>query len=161
MTDAERVVLSSAAVLTFSAVGLGLLKVHEDTVRTAYLDPVGIPTICTGSTKKVFLGHTASLAECEERLKEDTGDAGKAVARLVQHKLSQGQYDALVSFVFNVGSANFSKSTLLKKLNAGDCKGAGQQFYRWIYADGRKLRGLEKRRADEAQRWLKDCHAWY
>lgn len=149
-----------AACLALSAAGIGFLQTEEGTKYNAYLDSAGVPTICTGSTKHVFLGQTATLAECEQRLVEDTTYAGAAVKRLVTHKLTQQQYDTLVSFTFNVGPGNLAKSTLLKRSNAGECSAAGQEFYRWDYAGGKRLKGLTKRRAREAQAWLEDCDAW-
>ena len=147
----------SVGALTLSLAGTAFIMQEEGTVFKAYLDPVGVPTICTGSTKRVFLGHTATLRECEERLQEDTSDAGKAIARYVQVRLTQGQYDALLSFVFNVGQGNFSRSTLLRHLNAGECHATADQFKRWVYAKGIKLRGLVKRRAKEAEMFREGC----
>jgi lysozyme len=70
--------------------------------------------------------------------------------------LSQGQRDALASFVFNLGAARLAESTLLKRLNAGDALGAAQEFVRWIHAGGCPLKGLMRRRLAEATRFLKD-----
>lgn len=158
MPDVRRKLLLYASALTISAAGAKFIMQEEGTVQTAYLDAVGIPTICTGSTTNVFLGQTATLAECEQRLQEDTTYAGKAVGRLVAVKLTQGQYDALVSFVFNVGPGAFAKSTLLKRINAGQCEQAGQEFLRWDRAGGQRLKGLTKRRAKESAMWTKDCY---
>lgn len=148
------------ALLSISLTGLGLIKAFEGTSQTAYLDSVAVPTICTGSTRNVFLGQTATPQECDVRLQEDVSYAGKALGRLVAVRLTQGQYDALVSFVFNVGPGAFSKSTMLRRINAGQCEAAGREFYRWDHAGGKKLRGLTKRRAAEAAVWLEDCYAW-
>lgn len=148
-----------AATFAVSLAGLAFITQMEGTARDAYLDAVGVPTICVGSTRKVFLGQTASLRECEERLQEDTTYAGKGVARLVRVRLTQEQYDALVSFVFNVGAGAFSKSTLLRKLNDGDCLGAAQEFPRWVYAKKKRLRGLVRRRALEAEMFRGGCDA--
>ena len=154
------IALALASALIPSTQGVDLVKQHEGLRQKAYLDAVGIPTICYGSTRKVFLGQNASLQECEERLQEDLTYAGKGVARLVTVKLSQGQYNALVSFVYNVGEAKFRSSTLLRKLNSGDCSGAAKEFDRWVYAKGKKLRGLVTRRAQERQMFEQDCKAW-
>lgn len=146
-----------AAALAISVAGLGFIAKHEGTRQEAYLDSVGVPTICTGSTRNVFLGQKATLAECEQRLQEDSTYAGRAVARHVQVKLTQAQYDALVSFVFNVGGGAFSRSTLLRKINAGECHAAAQEFHRWVFAGGVRLRGLVTRRAAEAALWRSGC----
>ncbi|HVH93275.1 MAG TPA: lysozyme [Candidatus Acidoferrum sp.] len=149
-----------ASTLLPSTPGTQLIKQHEGARQDAYADAVGVPTICYGSTRGVFLGQHATLAECEQRLLEDATYAGKAIGRMVQVKLTQRQYDAMVSFVFNVGETNFRKSTLLRKINAGDCYGAGAEFDRWVYAGGRKLRGLVIRRAAERQEFESGCSLW-
>lgn len=152
--------LAFAATMVPSQSGLDKIKQYEGTRTTAYLDSVNVPTICTGSTRGVFIGQTATLAQCEHLLMQDATYAGKGVARHVRVKLSQGQYDALVSFVFNLGETQFRKSTLLRKLNAGDCFGAAKEFDRWVYAGGRKLRGLVVRRAAERSTFERDCVLW-
>lgn len=123
----------------------------------AYLDDVGVPTICTGSTKNVYVPMLATLEECEKRLVEDTTYAGAAVHRLVKVKLTQEMYDSLVSFTFNCGPGALAGSTLLVKLNQGDYCGAGKQFYRWDKAKGKTLRGLTKRRKAEAVPFIEEC----
>jgi lysozyme len=82
-------------------------------------------------------------------LVEDTAMAEEAVNRLVKTKLSQGQYDAVCSFVFNVGPDYFKESTLLRRLNEGRFKEAGSEFERWIYGGGKVLGGLVRRRKAE------------
>ena len=145
------------SLLSLSIAGLALISNFEGTEQRAYLDAVGVPTICTGSTKNVFIGQYATLEECEQRLIEDSTYAGKAVQRMVKVKLTQAQYDSLVSFTFNCGPANLASSTLLRKLNTGDYCGAGKQFYRWDYAKGKRLRGLTARRAAEAVPFIEEC----
>jgi len=130
---------------------------HEGTKPEAYLDPIGVPTICTGHTKAVRIGQKKTLSECQELLKEDLTAAGASVARCTHHPITQSQYDALVSFAFNVGGSAFCKSTLVKKLNAGDCLGAANEFTKWNRAGGRVLPGLVKRRAQEREMFLKGC----
>lgn len=147
----------AAAALSISVAGLVLIQQFEGTRTEAYADAVGIPTICTGSTKGVYLGQTATLAECEERLSEDVSYAGAAIRKGVLVKLTQGQYDALVSLVFNIGPGAFARSTLLKRLNEGQCRVAADEFLRWRYAAGKPLRGLLKRRQAERDLFIKDC----
>lgn len=147
----------AAALLSISVAGVTLIQNFEGTETTAYLDAVGVPTICTGSTRGVYLGQTATLSECEERLQEDTSYAGQGIARNVRVKLTQEQYDALVSLVFNIGPGAFSHSTLLKRLNAGRCREAADEFLRWRYASGKPLRGLLRRRQAERELFIKDC----
>ena len=105
------------AVLALSLAGSTALIQHEGTRNTAYLDSVGIPTICVGSTTGVRLGMVATDEECRKRLDRDTRTAHDGVARLVHVPVTQGQYDALLSFTFNVGVGNLSRSTLLRYLN--------------------------------------------
>ena len=146
-----------ASVLTLSSLGaLGIVG-HEGMKRVAYVDPVGIVTVCAGHTASAKLGQVKTESECAELLKQDTIQAEAGVKRLVKTPLTQKQYDALVSFVFNVGETSFAKSTLLKKINANDCWGAGAEFSRWTYAGGQQLPGLVKRRADERKHWETGC----
>lgn len=148
----------SAGALTLSLLGVGFIQKWEDTKPVAYLDVVGIPTICTGSTKGVRIGQVAAPGECEARLIEDTTYAGKALARCVIAPVTQRQYDALVSLGFNIGGGAICASTLIRKLNQGDCRGAAEQFLRWDYAGGQKVRGLTNRRKAERELFIGDCN---
>lgn len=143
--------------LTLSAAGAGAIVAYEGLHKVAYVDPVGIVTVCAGHTKTAKLGQVKTDAECEALLKEDVKDAEAAVRRLVVVPLTQAQFDALVSFTFNVGSSNLAKSTLLKKVNAFDCWGAGAEFLRWTYGGGKELSGLVIRRASERKHWETGC----
>ena len=148
------------AALSVSAAGVAGIALHEGTVKRVYLDPVAIPTVCVGHTATVTradLGRTFSDAQCAELLKQDLRASEQAVKRAVRVPITQVQYDVLVSFTFNVGAANFSKSTLLRKINAGDCQGAVSEFHKWVYARGQKLPGLVKRRAAEASGYATGC----
>lgn len=147
----------SAGALTLSLLGVGFIQSWEGTKQEAYLDVVQVPTICTGSTKGVRIGQVATPGECEARLIEDTTYAGKALARCVTVPVTQRQYDALVSLGFNIGGGAICASTLVRKLNQGDCRGAAEQFLRWDYAGKQKLRGLTNRRKAERELFLKDC----
>jgi lysozyme len=154
------VLLALASTFVPSPQGVQSIKVHEGVRTVAYLDAVQVPTICYGSTRKVYLGQRATLAQCEELLVQDLTYAGVGVAKHTRVKLTQGQYDALVSFVFNLGETQYRKSTLLRKLNAGDCFGAAAEFDRWVYAKGKRLKGLVVRRADERKLFERDCVLW-
>jgi lysozyme len=147
----------AAALLTLSMAGAGAIVAHEGMRRVAYVDPVGVVTVCAGHTSTAKLGQVKTEAECAELLKQDAAYAASAVKRLVKVPLTQPQFDALVSFVFNVGEGNFAKSTMLKKINQFDCYGAGAEFMRWTYAGGRELPGLVIRRQSERQEWEKGC----
>lgn len=114
-----------------------------------YLDPVGIPTGGYGHTKGLTLamvGQPVSQAQADAWLESDLQATINAVNSLVAVPLTQHQFDALVDFAFNVGKANFASSTLLKLVNANDMDNADDQFGRWVFAKGKRLPGLVKRR---------------
>lgn len=140
--------------------GIALIKQFEGCKLTAYPDPGtgGAPwTIGYGWTqpvdgKPVRPGMTIDQATADRLLKTGLVSYENDVSRLVKVKLSQGQFDALVSFTYNLGSRSLSTSTLLSKLNAGDYAGAADEFPRWNKAGGKILNGLTRRR--EAERAL-------
>lgn len=125
----------------------------------AYRDPVGIPTICYGHTATAQMGQTHSEARCAELLAGDLGNAFAALERHTTRPLPPKRQAALASFIYNVGEGAFARSTLRKKLNAGNVPGACNELARWVYADGRKLRGLVKRRAAERKLCLAELTA--
>ena len=136
--------------MNISEAGLELIKRHEGMRLIAYQDSVGIWTVGYGHTgSDVGPGVTISKEEAAELLREDIGEAEACIEEHVMVDLTQGQYDALCSFVFNLGCGAFMRSTLLRMLNESDYDGAAQQFLRWVNAGGQKLPGLVKRRADE------------
>ncbi|AFH47795.1 Phage-related lysozyme [Ignavibacterium album JCM 16511] len=138
---------------TISKKGLDLIKKYEGLKLEAYRDPAGILTIGYGHTKTVKPGMVINKDMADLLLKIDVMDAENAVRVLVNIELSQNQFDALVSFVFNVGRKNFERSTLLKKLNEGKILEAGEEFMKWTKAKQpgglKELPGLVKRRAEE------------
>lgn len=147
----------SAVVLMLSLAGIGFIQSWEGTKQEAYLDVIGVPTICTGSTRGVRIGQTASPAECQERLRLDTAEVGTAMQRCVTAPVTQKQYDALLSLGFNIGGGALCRSTLVLKLNAGDCLGAAAEFPRWDMAGGRHIRGLQNRRQAERKEFITGC----
>jgi lysozyme len=127
-----------------------LIQQSEGLRLTAYRDTGGVLTIGYGHTgPDVYEGQTITKAEAERLLRQDMQTAANAVREFVGVPLSPAQFDALTSFVFNVGRAAFARSTLLRKLNARDYAGAAAEFDRWVYDNGRKLPGLVARRAEE------------
>ncbi|HHH3394312.1 TPA: lysozyme [Klebsiella aerogenes] len=140
--------------------GIALIKGFEGCRLTAYPDPGtgGSPwTIGYGWTlpvdgKPVRPGMTIDQATADRLLKTGLVSYENDVLKIVKVKLTQGQFDALVSLAYNIGSRALSTSTLLKKLNAGDIKGAADEFLRWNKAGGKVLNGLTRRR--EAERAL-------
>lgn len=115
-----------------------------------YVDPVGIPTICYGHTATAKLGDTKSPEECERLLREDLGVALSAVDKALP-ELPPSTRAAFGSFTYNVGVGAFNGSTLLRKAKAGDLIGACNELTRWVYAGGRKLNGLVRRRDAERE----------
>jgi lysozyme len=139
----------------------GLHKVQPDGTISSYLCPAGKWTIGYGSCKGVRSGMKITIEEAELRLREDLRTAEADVKRYVTVPLTQGQYDALVSFVFNLGAGNFRSSTLLKKLNQGLYNDVPEQIMCWNKARvGGKLtvlNGLTRRRAAEAAIFSRDA----
>lgn len=145
----QRIIAASLA----GAVGMAgvLVTKFEGRSLVAYLDPVGIPTICEGVTRGVRLGQTKTPAQCDALLQAELSIAMAGVDRNVTARLPETRRAALASFVYNVGEPQFKASTLLRKLNAGDARGACAELSRWVYAKGKKLAGLVNRRAAERE----------
>ncbi len=138
--------------LSYGKDGLALTQSSEGCKLTAYQDVVGVWTIGYGHTgRDVYQGLTITQNQATALLLQDVQTSADCVNRLVAVSLQQDEFDALVDFVFNVGTGNFSTSTLLRLLNAGDFEGAAGQFERWDKAGGRVIAGLLRRRqAEEA-----------
>ena len=134
---------------------LGLLLPFEGKHNKAYVDPVGVVTICIGHTATAKAGQYKTDAQCYQLLASDLQDGTNAINNYVKVPLSNHLEAALRSFIFNVGSANFRKSTLLKKLNNADYSGACAELEKWIKTTDRNtkqvkiLKGLINRRAAE------------
>ena len=130
--------------------GKSIIKYCEGLRLTSYVCPAGKPTIGWGHTYGVKLGRTISEAEAEILLDHDYQQAEDDVLELVTVPLTDNQLGALTSFVFNLGQGNFSKSTLLRKINVSDFAGAAAEFDKWVYATVNgvktKLNGLVVRR---------------
>jgi lysozyme len=136
---------------SYSEKGLALTQQFEGLRLTAYQDSVGVWTIGYGHTgADVHSGLTITQEQASAFLLQDVASAVATVNRLVTVALTQNQFDALVDFVFNAGSGNFAGSTLLRELNASKIEAAAAQFSRWVYAGGKELPGLVKRRNAEA-----------
>lgn len=118
-----------------------------------YLDPVGIPTSCFGHVgPENTPGRTFTEAQCNKLLEADLHIAADAVRRCVRVPLTPGQQVALTSFAFNVGSDKLCKSTLARLANAGESAAKWCfELNRWVYAKGKKLPGLVRRRREESE----------
>lgn len=136
--------------------GMALIKASEGLSLQMYRDPAGLWTIGYGHLIKPDekIGREIKIKEAEDLLKKDLKQAEKIIQSVVTVELSQNQFDALVALVFNIGSGNFRKSTLLKYLNQGDYSKAADQFLVWDKAGGRKLPGLTHRREVERNIFL-------
>jgi len=130
--------------------GIDLIKQYEGLKLTAYHCPAGILTIGYGHTgKDVTEGKTITEAEAESLLIADLETAEKVV-NTASNNLNQYQFDALVSFTYNVGAGNFNRSTLLKYVKENpDNPQIKEEFMRWIFGGGKKLNGLLNRRKQE------------
>jgi lysozyme len=136
--------------LTYSRNGLALTEQYEGCRLTAYQDQVGVWTVGYGHTgADVTPGLTITQAEAEALLAKDVLAAARCVNTTVKLRLTQGEFDALVDFVFNLGPGNFLRSTLLTALNAGDLARAAAQFECWDRAGGVIVAGLLRRRQAE------------
>ncbi|HCU44764.1 MAG TPA: lysozyme [Sphingobacterium sp.] len=138
--------------------GLALIKEFEGWYSKPYLDPIGLATIGYGFTyylpgrKKVTMkDKPLTIAQGEPMLKEILANYENYVKRLVKKPLNQNQFDALVSFTYNLGADNLSKSTLLKKVNVDpNDPTIAAEFPKWNKAGGKVLPGLVRRRKAEA-----------
>jgi len=129
--------------------GLSLIKSFEGLRLLAYRDTVGVWTIGYGATRGVKAGMSITKEQAERMLLNDVQRFEPEVERLVKVPLSGNQWDALVSFTYNLGASNLESSTLLRLLNVGDYAGAAEQFPRWNKAGGKVLSGLVRRREVE------------
>jgi lysozyme len=141
---------------TISENALILVKLFEGCKLEAYQDSVGIWTIGYGHTKGIKKGDKITQEQATKFLHKDLDIHSDPINKLVKVNLSQNQYDALASFIFNLGGRNFSTSTLLKKLNQEDYQATANEFPRWNKAGGKVLRGLTRRRECEKFLFLGD-----
>lgn len=143
---------------------LDLIKTFEGLRLKAYRCPAGVWTIGYGHTKGVYPGMTITEELANKFLIDDIWNFEREVDSLVKVSITQNQFNALVSFAFNVGSdiddddiaEGLGDSTLLRKLNRGDVLGAADEFSKWNKSRGRVLSGLTKRRCAERTLFLSD-----
>ena len=134
--------------------GIDLIKHFEGLRLHTYRCSAGILTIGYGCTnpKYAIIGNTITEQQAEQLLRNDLVNAQRSVARLISVPLTDNQYAALVSFVFNLGGGALQRSTLRQRINRGDYNVANE-FGKWCYAGGKKLKGLQLRRQAEADLW--------
>ena len=147
--------------MTTSEKGLNLIKESEGFRSEAYIDPTGTPTIGYGTTRikgqPVKLGMTCTKEEAETYLKNDLAEFEKAVNLFVKVELSQNQFDAIMSLVYNIGIGAFKRSTLLKKINSNDL--VATEWMKWVYSKGKRLPGLVERREKELSLYFENLTA--
>jgi len=136
--------------MRISPEGLAFIKRMEGCSLTAYLDSVKVPTIGVGHTRGVKMGDTCTEEQADQYLLDDLESVYSDIEALVDVPLTQGQFDSLCSWVFNLGGSALRSSAMLKLLNQGNYTASAQQMLRWDKAGGQVLAGLTKRRAAEA-----------
>lgn len=137
--------------MKISAAGLALIEQFEGLRLASYQDGAGIWTIGYGHTVDVFEGDTCTAEQAAEWLIEDVAEAEDSVNSLVKVSLSQNQFDALVSWAYNLGGQALASSTLLRDLNGGSYALAAAQFPRWDNIAGKPSPGLLRRRVAEQE----------
>lgn len=136
---------------------LDLIRKSESCKLTAYLDSGGVPTIGIGHTgPEVHIGLTWTQGQADSAFQADVDRAARDVAKSARN-CTQGQFDALTDFVFNLGVGNLASSTLLKLHNAGSYAPAAAEFGKWVHQGTQILAGLVKRRAHETLMYLGDA----
>ena len=136
--------------MKISEYGLDLIKHFEGLELEAYQCAAGVWTIGYGHTKDVQPGDQWSESHADHMLEVEMEEYENYVNTAVTVPLSQNQFDALVSWVYNLGNGNLTSSTMLKVLNSGDYAGVPAQIKRWNKAGGKVLEGLTRRRQAEA-----------
>ncbi len=136
-----------------AAIAIPVVKSLEGTSNDPYYDIVGVQTVCTGETNVTMRRH--SDAECDAMLRASLVKYGDGILQCINVPINQNQHAAFTSFAYNVGVSSFCKSSLLKKLNAGDFVGACNGLLAWTYAGGKYVQGLANRRKVERRLCLK------
>lgn len=147
----------------FLAATVILVGGFEGLRTRAYKDSVGVPTICYGETKGVRMGQVKTVSECNKMFEDRLLEFYKGVDKCVTVEMPDGVKIAFTSLAYNIGLGAFCKSTLVKKANKNDLKGACNEIPKWnrgsIPGQGRKvLKGLTNRRAEEKKLCLSSLH---
>jgi lysozyme len=134
-----------------AATAIAILGGFEGLRTVAYLDPIGIPTVCFGETRGVQMGDRYTVQQCKDMLGDRLVEfeAGMRACLKQPDKVPDKPYVAFLSFTYNIGIGAFCKSTMARKINAGDIRGACDEFPKWDKAAGIRLPGLTKRRTAE------------
>ena len=143
-----------AATMTITAATITSIAFYEGFRSEAYRDITGVPTIGYGQTKNVKMGDVITPERAMLQLQESAAEHAKEMAKCIKVPVTQGEFDAYSSFTYNVGVGAFCRSTLNKKLNAGDYAGACKELLKWTIAGGKQYPGLVKRRQEEYVRCI-------
>lgn len=135
--------------------GLDLIKEFEGRKLNSYLCPGNVWTIGYGHTKTARPNQTITAERAEELLLQDIAEFEQAVLRNVTVPLNENQFAALVSFTFNLGERALKRSSLLRRLNAGDYASVPKELNRWVNANGKRLNGLIRRRKAEGELFMR------
>ncbi|ECT1022353.1 lysozyme [Salmonella enterica] len=148
----KSLIAGGAGAIVIAAALLGGHDGLEGRRYEPYRDVAGVLTVCDGHTgKDIVPGKHYTDAECDTLLNQDLASVKAQVDPLIKISIPESERAALYSFAYNVGTGAFAKSTLLKKLNAGDQAGACNELKRWTYAGGKQRKGLVTRREIERE----------
>ncbi|EID8049440.1 lysozyme [Salmonella enterica] len=148
----KHLITGGAGAVAIAAALLGGHDGLEGRRYTPYRDVAGVLTVCDGHTgKDIIPGKRYTDAECDALLEKDLKRVKAQVDPLIKVSIPESERAAFYSFAYNVGTGAFARSTLLKKLNAGDHAGACNELKRWTYAGGRQWKGLVTRREIERE----------
>lgn len=136
--------------MQISEEGKGIIKRFEGCKLEAYLCSAGVPTIAWGKTHGVKMGDTCTQEQADQWFDEEIVEYENYVNDLVTAPLNQSQFDALVSWVYNLGPANLKSSTMLRVLNEGKYDLVPSEMRKWVKAGGKVNAGLERRRLAES-----------
>ena len=138
--------------------GIFLIQAFEGFSAFPYRDVAGLWTVGIGHLIKPSETFTEPITqqEGEALLRKDLWTAERAVLRLIRVPLNDSQFDALVSFTFNLGSGSLQRSALRAKINRGEYEAAGDEFLKWVYVGGQKSKGLLRRRIAERAMFLRN-----
>lgn len=154
MRSSAKASVIGAAVVAMSA---AFIAPWEGKHNHAYLDIVGVPTICYGSTKGVKMGDYKTDAECESLFKREVGEFYAQIEPCMTNKETPVSVQAsMLELSYNVGVGAGCKSTMFKKANAGDYKGACGELVKWVNAGGRAVKGLVNRRNASEEMCMRD-----
>ena len=135
--------------MTASPRAYSLIKQFEGLRLRSYRDVTGVWTVGYGTTAGAHADQTITEEQADALLRQEVERLEPILSAAITAPVAQAQFDACVSFAYNLGAGAFSRSTLLKKINAGDMLGASAEFPKWVFASGREMPGLVHRRAEE------------